>query len=863
MRKLVLLVAAVAALVFVPSAAAVPPTDVLDGDVTCGVVDNAGTGEGAVGGSVGQTWCGTLRASDNINATTVPALPTQLPVPDGQPQNPPVSSTAETFDEVPIDVNVAFPDEADHGEGPYPMVMMFHGYGGSKMNFRAMQRWLNRGYAVFSQTNRGFHESCGRGALRTPGSICQEEGFVRLNDTRYEVRDAQTFAGLLVDEGLVEPDRIAASGGSYGGGMSMALAALRDRIMLPDSTYDDWESPSGTPISLAVAIPNIPWTDLAYSLVPNGSTLDYLRDSPYSGRFGVMKQSYVNGLYLGGLTAPGYYTPAGTQPDADLAGWKAFMDAGEPYDGTPEAEAMIEEITQHHSSYYIDHSQAPAPLLISSGFTDDLFPVDEATRFYNRTRAEFPDSPLGLFFGSFGHMRGQNKPAVNQALTELENQWVDYYLADEGNAPDSNVTAYTQTCPDNAPADGPYVSSDWSSASPGEIRVVDRSPAQVVRPDGGDRAVGALFNPAPSGKACTEAPGAKEPGTANYETDPAPAGGYTVLGAPTVTAYIKQAGSNSQLAARLVDVSPDNTKLLVNRGLWRPEGAGYQVFQLHANGWKVEEGHVLRLEILPFDGGQANPAEGTLANYGRPSNGQQPAAIANVDLRIPVRDAPGSAGGMVEAPAPKVLPDRPGAQLAPGYSAIGSISIADYADEAGNPDLTCPPGTVGTGQPDCAPPVPCPPGTTGTNEPDCVPDVCPAGTNGTPPNCVPDAVVGNVSVIGNPTVKGRKLTVKVRCKIGNDRCKWTNIKFRGAPKKGKKGKGLLIAKGKARVVKSGGTKKVKFKLTGKARKFFKDRKVRRKGKKKIRRGPNSLRARAIVAGKNQRFVKVKRVGRVR
>ena len=46
-------------------------------------------------------------------------------------------------------------------------------------------------------------------------------------DTRFEVRDAQHFAGVLADEGVAIPDKLGATGGSYGGGLSMALAALR------------------------------------------------------------------------------------------------------------------------------------------------------------------------------------------------------------------------------------------------------------------------------------------------------------------------------------------------------------------------------------------------------------------------------------------------------------------------------------------------------------------------------------------------------------------------------------------------------------------------------------------------------------
>ncbi len=79
----------------------------------------------------------------------------------------------------------------------------------------------------------------------------------------------------------------------------------------------------------------------------------------------------------------GFYAPAGTDPDADLINWHTSFNNGEPYDDRsgnplPPLADIRDELTTHHSSYYIDHSQPPAPMLISNGFTDDLFPVDEA-----------------------------------------------------------------------------------------------------------------------------------------------------------------------------------------------------------------------------------------------------------------------------------------------------------------------------------------------------------------------------------------------------------------------------------------------------------------------------------------------------
>ena len=79
----------------------------------------------------------------------------------------------------------------------------------------------------------------------------------------------------------------------------MALAALKNRKMVQagDGTLVPWVSDGGKQMRIAAAQPDIPWTDLAYSLQPNGHTLDYVADAPYlqRGRIGVMKQSFVSG----------------------------------------------------------------------------------------------------------------------------------------------------------------------------------------------------------------------------------------------------------------------------------------------------------------------------------------------------------------------------------------------------------------------------------------------------------------------------------------------------------------------------------------------------------------------------------------
>ena len=344
------------------------------------------------------------------------------------------SGPTHTWDGTKIDVNVTLPAAPASGtDGPYPTIGYFHGWGGSKIYDSRTKNWAQHGYAVFSMSDRGWGNSCGG---QDPDRTTQQcsNGYIHLMDDRYEVRDAQYLLSLLADEGVTQPTKIGVTGSSYGGGISMALAALKDRIMLPDGSLSPWRSPGGLSMRIAAAAPDIPWTDLAYSLMPNGRTLDYVADAPYGSRVGVEKQSFVAGLYALGQ-ASGNYAAPGQDPQADLTSWFALINAGEPYDTNPETASILNQITTYHSSYYIDHSEAPAPLLISNGWTDDLFPPDEAIRFYNRTRTQYPGAMVDLFFSDAGHQRGQNKAADTAVRQARQDAWFDYFLKGQGRSP--------------------------------------------------------------------------------------------------------------------------------------------------------------------------------------------------------------------------------------------------------------------------------------------------------------------------------------------------------------------------------------------------------------------------------------------
>jgi hypothetical protein len=130
-----------------------------------------------------------------------------------------------------------------------------------------------------------------------------------------------------------------------------------------------------------------------------------------------------------------------------------------------------------------------------------------------------------------------------------------------------------------------------------------------------------------------------------------------------VLATIASPVANSELAARLLDVDPsDGSETLVDRQLFRPAvGTARQVFQLHPSGHLFAPGHVAKLELLPSD------SHGNLVGgYGRAANGQGDITVSNLDLRLPVLEGPGAAGGQVGAAMALPLPC--GAEIAPQFS---------------------------------------------------------------------------------------------------------------------------------------------------------------------------------------------------
>jgi fermentation-respiration switch protein FrsA (DUF1100 family) len=559
---------------------------------------------------------------------TVPAF-AQPPTPFGhscQAQNgvrfcptPDRDHRVPSFDGVPLDVDVTLPPT---GDGPFPTIVMLHGWGGSKTDFESTSAagdgsntyhynnvfFASRGYAVLNYTARGFGDSCGQAPPPDHSGPCGK-GYIHLADTRYEARDTQYLLGLLADQGITKPGAIGVTGISYGGGQSMELAFLRNHIRRLNGDLVPWSSPQGKSLSITAAYPRWPWSDLVDALIPNGRFLD-TQVAPRGQSLdpiGIPIQSWIDGLFALG-SATGYYcgtAPASTpctDRDANLPLDYAEVKAGQPL--SQDALDAIKGVYDHSSAYslaFLPGAAKPAPLLIENGWTDDLFPPAHAIRPYNLLRSRYPGFPVNLQFGDVGHFRGSNKAATNHYLNDQAAQFFNAYLKHSGSPPaPGSVTAFTQTCPRSALDGGPYTARSWQALRTQGLTFGSK-PAQTFTSAGGDQNVATQFDPIAAMDACKTIPAENEPNTASYRHHFGT--GYTMLGLPTVQADVETTGQYGQIVARLWDLLPNGQQRLISRGVYslRNDQTGRIALQLHGNGYRFARGDTVELQLLGRD----------------------------------------------------------------------------------------------------------------------------------------------------------------------------------------------------------------------------------------------------------------------
>lgn len=534
-----------------------------------------------------------------------------------------LASRVASFDGTPLDVDVTLPAT---GDGPFPTLLMLHGLGGTKTSFEGpggdprynSVHFAQRGYAVVTPTARGFGASCGAPAARTPDCAT---AWVRLDDMRYEARDVQTLVGELVDDGVADPGAIGSTGISYGGGTSMMLAFLRNRIRTTSGGYAPWRSPKGTPVSLTAAWPRWGWTNGESIFARNG------RGAWSRTPVGVSAQAYGGAIFA--VAFGGFVAPTGGQLSADLTRWKAQLDAGAVGPGT---RPTLDNAYRYHGVAGVPGR--PAPLLVQSGWTDALFPVPQALAGYAAVRRRGPRAPIALQLGDLGHGPAANHPDDVAAFDRAGAAFLDAWLQGRGAKPRPGaVTAYTMTCPASAPAGGgPYRAPSYGRLARGRLALSGR---RVLRIDGtgGDARLAAAVSPL-AGSLCRP----QDPDPASRTTLSRRSPGVTLIGLPVIAGRVAATGRYGQVDARLWDRDPATGKqVLITRGAYRltPGQQGRFRFVLDGNGWRFARGHRIVVELLGRDA---------------PTYGASPApfsaTLRGVRVTLPVRERPSRPRGI-------------------------------------------------------------------------------------------------------------------------------------------------------------------------------------------------------------------------
>ncbi|WP_165767948.1 acetylxylan esterase [Virgibacillus indicus] len=140
--------------------------------------------------------------------------------------------TYHGFDETPIHAHYILPKE--HNE-KLPCLLFFHGYSMSKHSVSNYMQWLIQGYAVIAVDCRGqgksgdfsSYTSDSLGTWVTKGILDKEEYYYRKVYT-----DGVRAIDFACSRPEIDPDRIGVIGGSMGGGITLAVAALDDRPKL-------------------------------------------------------------------------------------------------------------------------------------------------------------------------------------------------------------------------------------------------------------------------------------------------------------------------------------------------------------------------------------------------------------------------------------------------------------------------------------------------------------------------------------------------------------------------------------------------------------------------------------------------------
>ncbi|WP_443061965.1 CocE/NonD family hydrolase [Streptomyces sp. NBC_00490] len=494
------------------------------------------------------------------------------------------------------------------GAGRAPAVLATNGFGGSKSDGSTDgigKAFAERGYVSLVYSGLGFGGSGCLISLDDPD--IDGKAASQLVDFLAGKRAADdgTQADFVTLDGKGDP-RVGMIGGSYGGAIQMATAAVDHRV--------------------DALVPLITWNDLAYSLDPNNA-------GAHGAVPGAFKWQWANGFYLIGesqpLTAPNLDPSRINSLDClhfvtDACRTVRALNSGSyPADRTAELLAYSRSVSP--VSYL---SRVKAPTLLVQGQADSLFNLNEATATYKTLKKQ--GTPAKMIWQSWGHSGGTAAGELDLGQGNLESTyvgkrilaWFDRYLHKTKGAGTGPAFAYYR---------------DWITDPAGTYATADKLPAlnRKLYLSGDGKLVGTRSEVAPGSRTYTNrlVPTSHSesslagviglPDPAPYDTEGTYLGWTSepltrttdVVGAPKATLKVvspkaertqnsSDAADKLVLFAKLYDIAPDGTRTLVHRlvaPVRVPDVTRSFTVTLPGIVHRYEKGHRLRFVVAASD----------------------------------------------------------------------------------------------------------------------------------------------------------------------------------------------------------------------------------------------------------------------
>ncbi|MCX5052696.1 MULTISPECIES: CocE/NonD family hydrolase [unclassified Streptomyces] len=507
-----------------------------------------------------------------------------------------------------VDADLYRPTGVDKAH-PAPAVLATNGFGGSKSDGSTDaigKAFAERGYVSLIYSGLGFGASGCLISLDDPGVDGRAaSGLIDFLGGKRAADDG-TKADFVTLDAAGDP-RVGMVGGSYGGAIQLATAAVDHRV--------------------DALVPLITWNDLVYALDPNNASATVP---------GAYKWQWANGFYLIGESQPL------TKPNLDPSRINSLtclhfvakacdtihtLNSGS-YRAAPTA-ALVSYARSVSPVSYL--SRVKAPTLLIQGQADSLFNLNEATATYKTLRAQ--GTTARMIWQSWGHSGGVTDPAsgeLNLNQGNLESSyvgkrilsWFDRYLRGQRETDTGSAFAYyrdwiadpgrTYATAARLPALSRtfYLSGDGKLVdNRKKVARGSRTYANGLTPTSHSESslsgLAGLPDPGPYDTAGTYLGWTSAPLTRTADVVGAPRATFRVV-SPTA-ARVQNSGNAADrlvLFAKLYDIAPDGTKTLVHRLIAPvrvPDVTKNVTVTLPGIVHRYEKGHRLRFVIAASD----------------------------------------------------------------------------------------------------------------------------------------------------------------------------------------------------------------------------------------------------------------------